>query len=124
MLIIQIGSYFKAVFMYTVIKRIEISAAHRLSLSYPSKCENLHGHNWIVTVHCRSKELNSDGMVLDFSRIKEVVKGKLDHRNLNEVFDFNPTAENIARWICDQFPECFKVEVQESEGNTAIYEKD
>lgn len=124
MLIIQIGSYFKAVFMYIVIKRIEISAAHRLSLSYPSKCENLHGHNWIVTVHCRSKELNSDGMVLDFSRIKEVVKGKLDHRNLNEVFDFNPTAENIARWICDQFPECFKVEVQESEGNTAIYEKD
>ncbi len=110
--------------MYTVIKRIEISAAHRLSLSYPSKCENLHGHNWIVTVHCRSKELNSDGMVLDFSRIKEVVKGKLDHRNLNEVFDFNPTAENIARWICDQFSECFKVEVQESEGNTAIYEKD
>ena len=110
--------------MYIVIKRIEISAAHRLSLSYPSKCENLHGHNWIVTVHCRSKELNSDGMVLDFSRIKEVVKGKLDHRNLNEVFDFNPTAENIARWICDQFPECFKVEVQESEGNTAIYEKD
>lgn len=110
--------------MYTVIKRIEISAAHRLSLSYPSKCENLHGHNWIVTVHCRSKELNSDGMVLDFSRIKEVVKGKLDHRNLNDVFDFNPTAENIARWICDQFPECFKVEVQESEGNTAIYEKD
>lgn len=110
--------------MYTVIKRIEISAAHKLSLSYPSKCENLHGHNWIVTVHCRSKELNSDGMVLDFARIKEVVKGKLDHRNLNEVFDFNPTAENIARWICDQFPECFKVEVQESEGNTAIYEKD
>ena len=110
--------------MYTVIKRIEISAAHRLSLSYPSKCENLHGHNWIVTVYCRSKELNADGMVLDFSRIKEVVKGKLDHRNLNEVFDFNPTAENIARWICDQFPECFKVEVQESEGNIAIYEKD
>ncbi|MEG1905474.1 MAG: 6-carboxytetrahydropterin synthase, partial [Bacteroidales bacterium] len=31
--------------MYTVIKRMEISAAHRLSLSYPSKCEQLHGHN-------------------------------------------------------------------------------
>lgn len=56
--------------MYTVIKRMEISAAHSLSLSYPSKCEYLHGHNWIITVHC------------------------------------------------------YKVEVQESEGNTAIYEKD
>ena len=30
--------------MYTVIKRMEISAAHSLSLSYPSKCEYLHGH--------------------------------------------------------------------------------
>ncbi|WP_075964199.1 6-carboxytetrahydropterin synthase QueD [Parabacteroides massiliensis] len=110
--------------MYTVIKRMEISAAHSLSLSYPSKCENLHGHNWIVTVHCRSKELNADGMVIDFSHIKRIVKDQLDHRNLNEVLPFNPTAENIARWICDQLPCCYKVEVQESEGNTAIYEKD
>lgn len=110
--------------MYTVIKRMEISAAHRLSLSYPSKCENLHGHNWIITVYCRSKELNPDGMVVDFSHIKQIVKGQLDHRNLNEVLPFNPTAENIAAWICNQLPTCYKVEVQESEGNMAIYEKD
>ena len=43
--------------MYTVIKRMEVSAAHSLKLSYRSKCENLHGHNWIITVYCRSKEL-------------------------------------------------------------------
>lgn len=110
--------------MYTVIKRMEVSASHSLKLSYPSKCESLHGHNWIITVHCRSKELNADGMVVDFTHIKQVVKEQLDHRNLNEVLSFNPTAENIARWICDQIPACFKVEVQESEGNTAIYESD
>ena len=110
--------------MYTVIKQMEISASHRLSLSYESKCENLHGHNWIITVYCRSKELNADGMVVDFSHIKQVVKEQLDHKNLNDVLLFNPTAENIARWICDQIPECFKAEVKESEGNTAIYEKD
>ena len=63
-------------------------------------------------------------MVIDFSHIKRIVKDQLDHRNLNEVLPFNPTAENIARWICDQLPCCYKVEVQESEGNTAIYEKD
>lgn len=110
--------------MYTVIKRMEVSAAHSLKLSYPSKCENLHGHNWIITVYCRSRQLNADGMVVDFSHIKQVVKEQLDHRNLNEVLPFNPTAENIARWICDQIPACFKVEVQESEDNTAIYERD
>lgn len=103
---------------------MEISAAHSLKLSYPSKCENLHGHNWIITVYCRSEELNADGMVIDFSHIKDAVKKKLDHQNLNEVLPFNPTAENIARWICDQLPVCYKVEVKESESNTAIYEKD
>ena len=110
--------------MYTVIKRMEISAAHRLSLSYPSKCEQIHGHNWIITVYCRAKELNADGMVVDFTHIKQVVKEQLDHKVINDVLDLNPTAENIAKWICDQIPSCFKVEVQESEGNTAIYEED
>ena len=110
--------------MYTVIKRLEISAAHSLSLTYESKCSNLHGHNWIVTVYCRAKELDENGMVTDFSHIKQNIQGRLDHKNLNEVLPFNPTAENIARWICEQIPACYKVEVQESEGNMAIYEKD
>ena len=110
--------------MYTVIKRLEVSAAHSLNLSYSSNCENLHGHNWVITVYCRSAELNADGMVVDFSHIKKAVKEKLDHQNLNEVLPFTTTAENIARWVCEQVPHCFKVEVQESESNTAIYEKD
>ena len=110
--------------MYTVIKRMEISAAHSLKLSYRSKCEDLHGHNWMITVYCRSKELNADGMVVDFSHIKRSVKSLLDHQNLNDILPFNPTAENIAFWVYEQIPSCFKVEVKESEGNTAIYEED
>ena len=110
--------------MYTVIKRMEISASHSLKLSYQSKCEKLHGHNWIITVYCRSKELDENGMVIDFTHIKQAVEKQLDHSNLNDVLPFNPTAENIAFWVCSQVPHCFKVEVKESEGNTAIYEKD
>ena len=108
--------------MYYVTKRMEIAASHRLELSYPSKCSQLHGHNWIITVHCKAESLNADGMVVDFTSIKQIIKSKLDHTNLNEVLPFNPTAENIARWVCDQIPECYRVDVQESEGNTASYE--
>lgn len=110
--------------MYYVKKRFEISASHKLNLSYESKCTNIHGHNWIITVECKSKELNSDGMVTDFTHIKQIVMEKLDHSMLNEVLDFNPTAENIAKWIVDNVPNCWRCEVQESEGNLAAYEKD
>ena len=110
--------------MYYVTKRLEISSAHSLHLSYESKCEALHGHNWIVLVHCKSKTLNQDGMVTDFTAIKREISGQLDHRNLNEILPFNPTAENIARWICDHVENCYKVEIWESENNKAIYERD
>lgn len=110
--------------MFYVSKRMEIAGAHRLQLDYESKCSNWHGHNWIVTVHCKSEKLNSNGMVVDFTHIKRMIHDRLDHKCLNEVLNLNPTAENIARWICDQIPSCYKVEVQESEGNIAIYEED
>lgn len=109
--------------MYYITKRMEVAGCHQLTLPYPSKCTRLHGHNWIITLFCKAEQLNADGMVIDFTQVKERIHNQLDHQNLNEVFDFNPTAENIARWICDQIEHCYRVEVQESEGNTAIYEK-
>ena len=110
--------------MYYISKRLVISASHRLELSYPSSCSQLHGHNWTIVVYCKARELNKDGMVVDFKLIKERIESQLYHANLNEVLPCNPTAENIAKWICDQLPECYRVDVQETEGNMATYEED
>ena len=110
--------------MFIVKKRMEIAGAHRLNLNYESKCANLHGHNWIVTVWCKSQTLDANGMVIDFTHIKREVQDKLDHKFLNDVVEFNPTAENIAKWVCEQIPNCYRVSVQESEGNVATYERE
>ena len=117
--------------MYYVSKRMEIAGAHHLEIPYESKCSNLHGHNWIITVHCKSEKLTDYGMIVDFALVKKKIHGVLDHSNINDVLDnkINPTAENMAKWICDKVSElcevgyCYKVEVQESEGNVAIYEE-
>lgn len=109
--------------MYYIEKTFEVSASHSLTLSYESKCSRLHGHNWKIKVCCKAEQLNADGMVVDFTLVKQKVMSVLDHANLNEVLPFNPTAENIAHWIVSQVPHCYRVEVQESEGNVAIYEE-
>ena len=110
--------------MYRIQKRLEISGSHRLNLDYESKCSNLHGHNWVINIFMHSEALDKNGMVYDFVVIKKEITDKLDHKHLNDVFDFNPTAENIAKWICDTLGDkCYKVSVQESEGNTAEYER-
>lgn len=117
--------------MYFVSKRMEIAGAHKLNLPYESKCSNIHGHNWVVVVYCKSDKLTDYGMVVDFTLVKRVIQEKLDHKFINEELpNINPTAENIAKWICDEVTRicevgyCYKVSVQESEGNVAIYEVD
>lgn len=124
--------------MYYVSKRMEIAACHRLNLDYESGCKNWHGHNYPTVVYCRANKLNHNGMVVDFKTIKNEIHGVLDHNCLNDVFgpDTNPTAENMAKWIFDKVNdvfkrpeedgdgECYKVSVQESEGNVAVYEID
>lgn len=86
--------------MYEIRKTLEVSAAHKLKLDYDSPCTHEHGHNWKITVFCKSDEVNTNGMVIDF----------------------NPTAENIAKWIVDSIPCCYRAEVEESSNNWAAYE--
>lgn len=62
---------------------------------------------------------------MDFKHIKNKITDKLDHNYINDVVGCNPTAENMAKWICDEIGEkCYRVSVQESEGNIAEYVRD
>jgi len=92
--------------MYHARVEEEFSAAHFLS-HYNGKCEKLHGHNYRVRLWACGEKLNEGGMLVDFSLLKKMLREVLtvlDHSNLNEleVFNNDPSAERIAKYIFEE----------------------
>lgn len=118
--------------MYKISKQFAFSASHILhGLPDSHPCARLHGHNYIITVHLKASDLNEVGFVKDYrelSIVKDYIDNILDHRHLNDIFQFNPTAENISKALYEIFkvaiPELYAVEVSETPKTTAIYEVD
>ena len=118
--------------MYKITKQFSFSASHILEgLPLEHPCSRLHGHNYVVTVHLKAEQLNNVGFVKDYrelDNVKKYIDEELDHRHLNDIFSFNPTAENIAKHLYDVFKreisELYAVEVSETPKTTAIYEAD
>lgn len=99
-------------------------AAHYLK-EYRGKCEKVHGHTFQVEVVVVTEELDASGISIDFARIKARLAEILpDHTFLNEVFPFNPSAENLARHFFYELKKHFPVKevtVWESEDASATY---
>ena len=112
---------------WTLKVRDTFSAAHYLK-EYKGKCERIHGHTFQVEVAIRAQELGATGIGFDFTEIKKVLAEALpDHALLNEVFPFNPSAENIARHLFGELKKNYPVEsvtVWESEDASATYAED
>ena len=87
--------------VFEVYIQTHFSSAHKL-VGYPGDCARMHGHNWLIEVHVRCRELNAIGIGIDFRDIKTAVKeviARMDHCDLNDLPEFrdaNPTSENIA----------------------------
>lgn len=111
-------------------KGFSFEASHNLP-HHKGACQRLHGHSYKLHVTV-SGEINEEGMVADFSDIKEVVKkeivDKLDHQYLNDFYE-NPTAEIMARDIFHTLDRAFyergitveSVKLQETENSVAEY---
>lgn len=108
-----------------ITKEIEIDMGHRVP-NHKSKCRNLHGHRYKIEVGVDDKVIDekgvsNEGMVIDFSDLKEIMMQKIDAKydhglvlydkdDFVEVFmttrfseqklvviPFIPTAENLAK---------------------------
>lgn len=119
--------------MFTLSKSFRFEASHLLP-AHAGKCARLHGHSWVGKVYCQGPELqqqgSESGMLLDYARIKAVLKPlvdeKLDHWHLNDSTGLeNPTSEALARWIYQQLkpqlPELVAVELQETCTSSCLY---
>ena len=121
--------------MYKLTVKSQFSAAHFLR-NYEGSCENLHGHNWIVTLTVEGKKLNSADLLIDFKELKKILKQileELDHRLINDHPDFievNPSSERLAEFIFKKAKEKLKpykgikvkeVSVYETETSCATY---
>lgn len=131
--------------MFRVTKELSFCYGHRL-LNYNGKCRNLHGHNGRAVITVEAPELDSLGMVVDFTKLKQTVgqwiDATLDHKMLLHredpiipelvrlgepyvLLDVNPTAENLAKMIYEQvqvagFP-VVEVTLWESDTSFATY---
>ena len=120
--------------IYEVYVKTHFSAAHALR-GYPGDCARTHGHNWIIEVYVKCRELDDIGIGVDFRDIKKAVKdvlSGLDHFDLNELPAFkeeNPTSENIAKYLYREIGKVLntaalqvsKVKVCETPGAGAFY---
>jgi len=136
-----------------VCKKFRIEMAHRVTDAYTKDCRGLHGHSYVIEIVIGDKPVASFGgsgkdMVIDFTLIKDVVKpiiNEMDHALmiydqdktlvdlapiLNKkylIVPFNPTAENMAKWIYEQIAPLFEhfslmnVTVHETESSYARY---
>ncbi len=113
------------------------SSAHNLR-NYQGSCENLHGHNWVVEVSFKGRNVDETGMLYDFREARKwlyEILEYLDHRYLNELPEFkdkNPTSELIAKYIYKQLKKKLRdqkalkisvdmVTVWENERSAAMY---
>jgi len=122
-----------------VTKEFHFEMAHAL-WNYDGVCKHIHGHSYKLFVTIVGKPIQDpkdikQGMVLDFSDLKKLVKGpivdKLDHSLvLNKeaedkipdesnqmyskvhIFDFQPTCENLVLYIVDKLKPTLPSEIE------------
>ena len=93
--------------MFTLCVKDSFAAAHRIE-DYNGKCEDLHGHNFLVEAFFTGERLGKGGMLVDFAILKNHLKhilDGLDHKYINDIPFFKERAsssEYLAMYIYDE----------------------
>ena len=118
--------------MYRITVSTNFQASHQLAFS--GTIEPRHSHDWQVKAAIGGKNLDENGLLFDFNRLKKMLDdavGGFKDRKLEDcpVFkDINASAENIAKYVYESIKsllpkqvELLYVEVTETQGCRARY---
>ena len=70
---------------YSVTKEFTFEASHRLMKDYIGKCNNNHGHSWVIKLSVECDKLDEKDMVIYFQDLKELkvwIDNNLDHATI------------------------------------------
>ncbi|MBN2588269.1 MAG: 6-carboxytetrahydropterin synthase [Sedimentisphaerales bacterium] len=93
--------------MFEISVETHFNADHELRLP-DGTTEPAHSHDWIVTTSVSSEKLNNIGIVMNFHKLREILKNitsEFGGKNLNKMEYFeknNPSAENVAKYIFEK----------------------
>ena len=126
--------------LYSIDLTHNFETAHRLShADSPIKCRSIHGHSWWVKATLEGPGLDDRGMLVEFGAFKSAWRGWLDEHvdhhlaieqsdpvgpALLEVWPkmrllrlpFDPTTEQLARWLFEQTERLLRELVPEAQG--------
>lgn len=127
---------------YSITRRFQFCCGHRV-FRHESKCNHVHGHNYVMFVAVESGELDSIGRVIDFSEVKTLLGGWIDRfidhnfvvfcedplalavapfckSGAPYIMASNPTAENMAMHFAEVFQSILDAH-QEARGGFPLY---
>lgn len=111
---------------FYIVIRNYFSAAHRLKDLLGD--EEIHGHNYLVEVFIKEEKIERKGYQFDFREVEKYLESILpEHKFLNEIFDFPPTCENIAKYLFYKVKERYpivKIRLWENERYACEYEEE
>lgn len=130
----------------SIMRRIKFCAGHRLHL-HGGKCEFFHGHNYVADFYVTGDTVDSVGRVIDFADLKARFKGWIDEHwdhgfllyegdenGINAikqvepskyyVLPYNPTAENMARYLLEVAAPELLADTSVSASKVVIWETD
>lgn len=81
-------------YRYELNKDMHLAAAHFIPSEAAGKCQDIHGHTYVINITVAGDQLDSSGFLIDFKILKSLIHRPFDHTLLNDHELFSDKEDN------------------------------